>query len=657
MNLSKKNIIAQREERRGRAQQLLHEQSLKQNWDLREAHEKSPKEMEELKRFQSSTFDTIARRRLPRGSEYYPWTHWQDTGITEWNQLHECFERSSRCWIQYAVDNPHVASQPVFFPPHPDPGGMLSRSIGMPEPQRWAAKHLGHAWKNRETFLQIQQRLLQHLIRKSLNPCMEFLIFQNTHHPTWWVKAKHHFRITDAGQDRQPEIESSLVGGDSSKNSGADQQRLQISDLHFDKFPTPATFACWKIIFKTEVCTCSHFLQKLCIGSRKWRWLIQWMIESLRHQYEVFQCQILKYLMRGLEGWWTQQRRNLSQQKRSQEMWTFPESETWSLQENPMLPAHQLARKVQQLKRQNDHTICACFQPQLIIWNQYSRSPGGSTDENTMTLWMIWTVNMPVWAYFWILLFKQQFILDKTMRRISIREESSLEQCGQFFNETGKLISEQTEITGVNTVNFKELTCAAKLIRSPTPKHSSSPTMCSAWEKWEMILLRPGRAKITWYTESNHFKIWMESTACRRSSNGKYSQESQRWAPREDSKSDERPTVWTWALQRQDHLLCQWTTTLHGEKKEIQTDVNTIHRQLRNMLENASRWQTRRILGLNFSGSGHPIFRASSVLLGEENWEAKDMARSPYTSTLAMKTSSCFSARWFLRISSVSTEP
>ena len=48
-------------------------------------------------------------------------------------------------------------------------------------------------------------------------------------------------------------------GGDSSKNYGADQQRLQISDLHFDKFPTPATFACWKIRFKTEVCTCSQF--------------------------------------------------------------------------------------------------------------------------------------------------------------------------------------------------------------------------------------------------------------------------------------------------------------------------------------------------------------------------------------------------------------
>ena len=44
-----------------------------------------------------------------------------------------------------------------------------------------------------------------------------------------------------------------------SKDYGADQQRLQISELHFDKFHTPTTFACWKIRFKTEVCTCSQF--------------------------------------------------------------------------------------------------------------------------------------------------------------------------------------------------------------------------------------------------------------------------------------------------------------------------------------------------------------------------------------------------------------
>ena len=47
-----------------------------------------------------------------------------------------------------------------------------------------------------------------------------------------------------------------------SKNYGTDQQRLQISDLHFDKFPNPATFTCWKIRYKTEECTCSQFLSE-----------------------------------------------------------------------------------------------------------------------------------------------------------------------------------------------------------------------------------------------------------------------------------------------------------------------------------------------------------------------------------------------------------
>ena len=58
-----------------------------------------------------------------------------------------------------------------------------------------------------------------------------------------------------------PSAKNSVIPreGDSSKNYGADQQRLQNSDPHFDKFPTPATFACWKIRFKTEVCTCSQF--------------------------------------------------------------------------------------------------------------------------------------------------------------------------------------------------------------------------------------------------------------------------------------------------------------------------------------------------------------------------------------------------------------
>ena len=67
--------------------------------------------------------------------------------------------------------------------------------------------------------------------------------------------------VQDQSCQSGPSVKNSVIPseGDSIKNYGADQQRLQISDLHFDKFPTPATFACWKIRFKTEVCTCSQF--------------------------------------------------------------------------------------------------------------------------------------------------------------------------------------------------------------------------------------------------------------------------------------------------------------------------------------------------------------------------------------------------------------
>ena len=48
--------------------------------------------------------------------------------------------------------------------------------------------------------------------------------------------------------------------------------------------------------------------------------------------------------------------------------------------------------------------------------------------------------------------------------------------------------------------------CVKRLISSPTPKPTSSPTLCSAWWKWEMILLRLGRAKLNGIRKNNHFK-------------------------------------------------------------------------------------------------------------------------------------------------------
>ena len=169
----------QGDEQHRRDQQLLHEQLLAQNRDLCEAHEKSLNEMEEMKRFQGSTFDTISRRKLVED---------RDTILELTGKIHElqneinCMNDSRDFQDAESVRSgqSHVTSQPVFFPPHPDPGGLLSRSLGMSSRKNGPPSLWDTHGKSGNVFLQIQQRLLQHFIRKSRTHGA--LMYQNTHH-------------------------------------------------------------------------------------------------------------------------------------------------------------------------------------------------------------------------------------------------------------------------------------------------------------------------------------------------------------------------------------------------------------------------------------------------------------------------------------------
>ena len=135
--------------------------------------------MEELERFQGSTFDTFSRRKLIEDRD----TILELTAkIQELQNEVNCMNDSRDFKDAESVRSgqSYVTSQPVFFPPFRDPGGMLSRFSGNAEPQRWAAKYLGHVWKIGKRLLQFQLRLLQHLIRKS--PILGSLMYQDTHH-------------------------------------------------------------------------------------------------------------------------------------------------------------------------------------------------------------------------------------------------------------------------------------------------------------------------------------------------------------------------------------------------------------------------------------------------------------------------------------------
>ena len=92
---------------------------------------RSLNEMKELKQFQGSTFDTITRRRSVEDQD----TILELTGkVQELQNEINCMNDSRDIKGAESVRSGYsnVTSHSVSFPPHPAPGAMLSRSIGMP---------------------------------------------------------------------------------------------------------------------------------------------------------------------------------------------------------------------------------------------------------------------------------------------------------------------------------------------------------------------------------------------------------------------------------------------------------------------------------------------------------------------------------------------
>ena len=247
-------LAAQAEQNR----RILQGELLRQQHDFREVHQQDLLKMKESKRFQNSTFDTLARRKLIEDQN----TIMELSGrLQELQNEVNCMNDSKDFQDAESVrsGNSHVTSQPGVFPKHPPFEGLL-------RPSFISQRHTDgppNIWDTSG----ISGNVFAHPQASSSAPYPQEL------NSTWKKTIEEPIHMSTAEKSRRPERDQDLrcqsgpsakdsvifSGGDYSKNYGADQQRLQISDLHFDKFPTPATFACWKIRFKTEVCTCSQF--------------------------------------------------------------------------------------------------------------------------------------------------------------------------------------------------------------------------------------------------------------------------------------------------------------------------------------------------------------------------------------------------------------
>ena len=115
-----------------------------------------------------------------------------------------------------------------------------------------------------------------------------------------------------------------------------------------------------------------------------------------------------------------------------------------------------------------------------------------------------------------------------------IGKESSLEHCGTAFQgnkEAGQWSDQplaQAWLISRIWGGCRQAHCTVELINIPLPKPTSSPTLYSVWEKWEMTFLQPARAKFNGVTTIIS-KIWVDLMDNLWNSSGRFYQDPPRW--------------------------------------------------------------------------------------------------------------------------------
>ena len=218
---------------------ILQEELLRQQQDFREVHQQSLTEMEELRKFQSSTFDTLARRKLIE----------DENTIMELSERLQELQNEVNCMndskdFQDAESlrngNSHVTSRPMVPPKLFIAEAMLRPSFVSPRRKEGPPSIWDTLGISENVFVNPQTSSTA-LYHQELNPWGTTI--EEPLHSSTVEKSERPEQNQDLRCQSGPSAKDSVIfsGGDSSKNYWVDQQRLQISDLHFDKFSTPAT--------------------------------------------------------------------------------------------------------------------------------------------------------------------------------------------------------------------------------------------------------------------------------------------------------------------------------------------------------------------------------------------------------------------------------
>ena len=126
MVIAKKSVITNYAPHAEEECRILREELWRQKLEFREAHQQSLTEMEELRKFQSSTFDTIARRKLIEDQN----TILKLSGRVLQNDVNWMNDSGDFQDVESVRSgNSHVTSRPVSFSFDPILEGMFRHSL------------------------------------------------------------------------------------------------------------------------------------------------------------------------------------------------------------------------------------------------------------------------------------------------------------------------------------------------------------------------------------------------------------------------------------------------------------------------------------------------------------------------------------------------
>ena len=224
-------LAAQAEQNR----KILQEELLRQQQDFREVHQQDLMKMKELQKFQNSTFDEFTKQKFIEDQKMELSGRLQELQ-NEVNCMNDSKDFQDAESIRSG--NSHVTSPPGLFPKHPPFEGMLRPSFVSLRrtdgpPNIWDTSGVsGNVFANPQASSSAPYpQELNSPWKKTIEEPIHMSTAENSERPE---------RDQDLRCQCGPSAKDSVIfsGGDYSKNYGADQQRLQISD----KFPTPATF-------------------------------------------------------------------------------------------------------------------------------------------------------------------------------------------------------------------------------------------------------------------------------------------------------------------------------------------------------------------------------------------------------------------------------